>query len=427
MPDFAQHGPVTTIHSFALSTQSQIESTLASATENYKIGLVLPVTAGDMRAKPFAHIVEQLQAVPFIDTIVVVLGVAPNQEDYRETRQIAQTLGSNAEVLWTDGPRVTHLYDQLIKAGFNLTVPGKGRSVWTAFGYLLADPRIQAIALHDCDIVDYDRQMLARLCLPIAHPSLDFEFCKAYYARVTDRMHGRVVRLLVKPLLRALLSMFGNDEFLDYLNSFRYPLSGEFAVTKSLAKSNRIPCDWGLEVGTLAEVFRNTSTKRVCQVDLGRLYEHKHQALSLEDPEKGLMKMSTDILTTIIRTLASRGVVFDAGQFATLRSAFLRCAQDAIRQYHADALLNGLQFDRHGEEQAVEGFASRITTAGEAFQDDPSGGEAIPNWTRVLTAFHDFPKRLEHILEHASREHTSTLRRPSGRASIETGPATPAE
>jgi len=394
MPDFAQFGPITTLHEFGVIEPDHLESMLESATQNYKIGLVLPVTAGDMRAKPFSRIIDRLQGAKFIDSIVVVLGVAPTEEDYRETKAIVSKLGDNAEVLWTDGPRVTQLYNELIEAGFNLSVPGKGRSVWTAFGYLLSDPRLKALVLHDCDIVDYERDMLARLCLPMAHASLDFDFCKAYYARVTDRMHGRVVRLLVAPILRSLISVFGSDDFLIYLSNFRYPLAGEFAVSASLARSNRIPSDWGLEVGTLAEVFRNTSVKRVCQVDLGRLYEHKHQALSADDPSKGLMKMATDILTSLIRTMASRGTIFQSGHFATLRSAYLRSAQDTIRQYHADALINGLEFDRHAEEAAIEGFAKQITVAGETFQHDPSGGEAISNWTRVLTAFPNFPQRL---------------------------------
>jgi glucosyl-3-phosphoglycerate synthase len=147
-------------------------------------------------------------------------------------------------------------------------------------------------------------------------------------------------------------------------------------------------------VGTLAEVFRNTSIKRVCQVDLCRQYEHKHQALSLDDPSRGLMKMATDILTTIFRTLASMGKVLEPGHFITLRSAYLRAAQDAIRLYHADAMINGLAFDRHEEEQAVEGFAQQIVAAGEIFQREPSGGEAIPNWVRVISALPDFPQQL---------------------------------
>ena len=394
MSDFVQQGLITTLHDLGTLQIERLEAVLNHATRHNKLGLVLPVTAADMRAEPFARIVQQLQDVNYIDQIVVVLGVAPEKADYLETRSAVASLGDTAQVLWTDGPSVTKLYQTLIDAGLNVSVPGKGRSVWTAFGYLLADPSLRAFALHDCDIVNYDRRMLARLCLPMAHLGLDFEFCKAYYARTTDRMHGRVVRLLVKPLLQALISMLGYNQFLVYLDSFRYPLAGEFAVTSNLARSNRIPSDWGLEVGTLAEVFRNTSLKRVCQVDLCRQYEHKHQSLSLDDPTRGLMKMATDILTSIFRTLASMGIPLQPGHFITLRSAFLRSAQNAIRQYHADAILNDFGYDRHEEEIAVEGFANQITVAGEMFQQDPSGGEAIPNWARVLTAFPDFPNQL---------------------------------
>lgn len=394
MPDFSQSGLITTLHELGTVNLEKLELMLDEATQRYKIGLVLPVTADDMRAEPFPRIIDHLSQANYIDSIVIALGVAPDEKDYRETKQFISKLGDKAEVLWTDGPRVQQLYQNLIDLDFNVSVPGKGRSVWTAFGYLLADPKLKAFALHDCDIVDYDRVVLGRLCLPMAHPSLDFEFCKAYYARATDRMHGRVVRLLVAPLLRGLLTVLGPNRFLNYLDSFRYPLSGEFAVTSTLARSNRIPSDWGLEVGTLAEVFRNTSLKRVCQVDLCRLYEHKHQSLSLEDSSKGLMKMATDILTSILRTLASMGTVLNSSHFVALRSAYVRSAQDAIRQYHADALINGLEYDRHSEEQAVEAFSGRIMVAAESFMQDPLGEEAIPNWTRVLTAIPNFPQQL---------------------------------
>ncbi|MBV8609234.1 MAG: hypothetical protein JO034_17480 [Singulisphaera sp.] len=402
MPDFFQNGVITTLHDLGTISRDHLESLLARVTRRYKIGLVLPVTASDMRAEPFTRIVRELEGVPYIEQIVVVLGLAPEVQDYVETRARVEPLGKKAHVLWTDGRRLQRLYETLNSAGFNLTVAGKGRSVWTAFGCLMADPRLRAYVLHDCDIVNYDREMLARLCLPMADPSLDFEFCKAYYARRTDRLYGRVARLLMTPLIRALISMLGHDRFLVYLDSFRYPLSGEFAITAALARSNRIPSDWGLEIGTLAEVFRNTSIKRVCQVDLYRSYEHKHQSISLEDPRKGLMRMARDILMTVFRTLASMGIVFQPGLFVTLRSAYLRAAQDSIRQFHADALINHLSFDRHDEEIAIEGFASQIMMAGEAFQQDPAGGESIPNWVRVLAAFPDIPQNLHQaILEDA--------------------------
>ncbi|MCD0461625.1 glycosyltransferase family protein [Roseiconus lacunae] len=394
MPDFFQHELITTIHDLRTGGLDQMEEMLVAATQESKVGLVLPVTASDMRAEPFDKIVAELAGADYVDTIVVTLGVAPDESDYQETLQKVASLGSRCKVLWTDGPKVQGMYDELIDAGIPVNTPGKGRSVWTAFGYLLADPSIEVFALHDCDIVDYDRTLLSRLCLPMVHPALDFEFCKAYYARVTDRMHGRVVRLLVAPLLRALMKIYPSNRFVHFLANFRYPLSGEFSLTRNLARTNRIPSDWGLEVGTLAEVFRNTSLKRVCQADLCRLYEHKHQDASLHNKQAGLMKMATDILTTIYRTLASQGVILGDGAFITLRSLFLRTAQDCIRQYAADARVNGLDYDRHGEETMIDAFATCITTAAEVFRADPNGAEAIPNWSRVRAAFPDFVDRL---------------------------------
>lgn len=399
MPDFAQRGPITTLHDLGIATSQQLETLLREAVRDCPIGLVLPITASDMRAAPFGQIVEKLAAADYVDTTCVVLNRAESEDDYREARKRLAPLGDRAKLLWTDGPRGEAARRDLDDAGFAVNTPGKGRAVWFAFGFLLADPNLQAFVLQDGDIENYDNDMLVRLALPMAHPGMDFHFCKAYYARCTNRMHGRVVRLLVVPLLRALISVMGNDPYLVFLRSFRYPLAGEFAVSSQLARSNRIPCDWGLEVGTLSEVFRNSSPKRVAQVDIARLYDHKHQPLSLDNKNAGLMKMARDILANIIRTLASRGMVFGKGHFITIRSAYLRLAQDAIRQYHADSLMNGLEYDRHSEELAVDGFAELITETGDAVHADPSGQPSLPTWTRVLTAMPDFPRRLREIAD----------------------------
>ena len=80
--------------------------------------------------------------------------------------------------------------------------------------------------------------------------------------------------------------------------------------------------------------------------------------------------------------------------FITLRSSYLRLAQDCIRQYSADAVVNDVLFDRHNEEVAIEAFAECVTSAAKVFHDDPNGAEAIPNWTRVRAALPDFTQRL---------------------------------
>jgi glucosyl-3-phosphoglycerate synthase len=167
--------------------------------------------------------------------------------------------------------------DRLKQEGIEVGEDGKGRSAWIAYGYILALENSHVIALQDCDIVMYDRELLARLCYPTAHPNIGFEFCKGYYSRVTDRLHGRVTRLFVSPLLRSLKATLGSNPFLDYLDSFRYILSGEFSMDVELARRLRIPGDRGIEVGVLAEVHRNCVLSRVCQVDLSDSHEHKHQ------------------------------------------------------------------------------------------------------------------------------------------------------
>jgi glucosyl-3-phosphoglycerate synthase len=160
--------------------------------------------------------------------------------------------------------------------------------------------------------------------------------------------------------LRAMKAVLGQHPLLDYLDSFRYPLAGEISITTDLARINRIPSDWGLEIGTLVEVYRNCSQKRICQVELTENYDHRHQDLSEHDATRGLHRMVRDIASSAIRNLASYGVQFDSGFLNTLTAAYRRTAQDAIASYNDDAALNGLVFDRHEEEFAVETFSGAL-------------------------------------------------------------------
>jgi glucosyl-3-phosphoglycerate synthase len=228
---------------------------------------------------------------------------------------------------------------------------------------------------------------------------MDYEFCKGYYSRVTDRMYGRVTRLFISPAIRALKKIFGPLPFLVYLDSFRYPLAGEFSMKTDLVRVNRIPADWGLEVGSLAEVFRNVSLKRICQVDIADNYEHKHQQVSPDDQTGGLLKMCADISKSLFRTLSSEGVTFSDNIFNTFLVTYLRIAQDTIKMYEDDAAINGLFFDRHAEGLAVETFANGIRIASRQFLEDPLGSPLIPNWSRVTSAIPDILDMLQEAVE----------------------------
>ena len=96
---------------------------------------------------------------------------------------------------------------RLREEGLDPGEEGKGRATWMACGYLLSTHRARVVAIHDCDIRNYSPELLARLCYPTANPNLHYEFAKGYYARVTHRLYGRVTRLFVTPLLRAMKSV----------------------------------------------------------------------------------------------------------------------------------------------------------------------------------------------------------------------------
>jgi glucosyl-3-phosphoglycerate synthase len=322
-----------------------------------------------------------------------------DKNQFKKAKEFFSQLQQEVVIVWNTGPKISKLYELLKKHELTVGPDGKGRSVWMAFGYIIAENKSRVVALHDCDILTYDRELLARLCFPVMSSTLDYEYCKGFYSRVTDRMHGRVTRLFVTPIIRALQKMLGNLPILEYLDSFRYPLAGEFSLAVDLARIIRIPGDWGLEVGMLAEVYRNTALNRISQVEICDNYEHKHQMLSPEDPKKGLMKMSIDIAKSIFRNLGQEGVTLSEGLLRTLQIAYLRTAQDTISHYEHDAAINNLFFDRHQEGMAVESFARAIMLAGEEVLSRPLDLPLTPNWNRVASAIPNFYQLLSEAVE----------------------------
>jgi glucosyl-3-phosphoglycerate synthase len=389
MSDFYQTGIVATLHRLGNFSLEALEQELERYAQEQPIALVLPALYSEFETPAMDAILQELSQVRYIEQVVLTLARA-DAEQFRKVQGRLSVLPGKVRVLWNDGPRIQALYQTLEENGLHVGPDGKGRSCWMAFGYILASGRPRVVALHDCDIVNYHREMLARLCYPVANPNINFEFCKGYYARVSDRLHGRVTRLFITPLVRALMSLVGYVPFLRYLDSFRYPLAGEFAMQADLARVNRIPSDWGLEIGVLSEVYRNCSTKRVCQVDIADNYEHKHQDLSSDDPTKGLMKMAGEIAKALFRILSAEGVRFDRGTMLSLLARYGRIAEDTVTRYNADAMINGLFFDRHLEETAAETFAHALRLSSEEFFADPLGAPLIPNWNRVSSALPGF-------------------------------------
>jgi len=394
MGDFYQNGSVTTLHNFRTRALEDLENSLRKFSKKCPMTLILPSLFSELEGPALGNILNELSRVPYLDEIIIGLDRA-DEKQFEYARKYFGRLPQRHRILWNDGPRLKALDARLKEKKLAPLELGKGRNAWYCIGYALASGRAQAIALHDCDILTYNRQLLARLLYPIANPDFDYIFSKGYYFRATaDHLSGRVTRLLINPLLKTLKAFFGNIEYLEYLDSFRYALAGEFAMRTSLAESIRIPSDWGLEVGILSEVLRNTSISNICQVDIADRYDHKHQTVSADDPNAGLSKMSIEISKAIFVKLASYGIIFSKGTFRSIKATYFRKALEMVSSYYADASINGLAVDIHKEEAMVDLFARNIYTAGEEFLANPMQTPFVPSWKRIMSAEPEFTEQL---------------------------------
>ena len=394
MADFHQTELISTLHRLKTDNIVKLEDDLRLLSKQRPLALVLPCLYEELKRDAIKTILKELKDADYIKEIVISLSRA-NREEFEHARSFFNALPQKATIIWHEAEWVDDLFKLLKKNGLSISKSGKGMAIWIAHGYVLANKKSHVVVSHDCDIISYTRELLVRLCYPIVNPNLDYEFSKGYYTRITNRMYGRAMRIFFTPLIRTMKKIIGGHPFLEYLDSFRYALSGEFAMITDLARINRIPSDWGLEIGILSEVYRNVSTRRICQVDLCDNYEHKHQVVSKDDPNVGLFRMSIDISKMLFRTLANEGILLSKELFNTLIVVYLKVAQDAIKRYSDDAFINNIYYDRHEEELAAEVFTEGIKLAADAFRKDSLGSSLIPNWNRVTSAIPNFLDRLK--------------------------------
>jgi glucosyl-3-phosphoglycerate synthase len=404
MSDFFQNGRITTLHNLSTRSLEDIERDLVQFSRTRPMGLILPSLYSEIERPALSTIIEELKKVNYLHQIVIGIDQA-DATQFKHALKFFSQLPQQHNLLWNDGPNLMAIDARLRKEGLAPTERGKGRNVWYCLGYMLARNNTQAIALHDCDIITYKRDILARLMYPLANPLFNYQFCKGYYPRIaTNSMNGRVSRLLVTPLVRALTQQHGRHSYLEFLDSFRYPLAGEFSMRFDVLKDLKMPTDWGLEVGILMEMKKNYATSHLCQVDIADNYDHKHQAISKQDKTNGLSRMSVEISKAIFKKLATDGINFTQESLRTTKATYYRIALDLIESYRNDAIFNGLDYETHEEEQMVELFAENIKHAGKLFLDDTDKAPFIPSWARVVSAIPEIFTLLVDAVESDKKE-----------------------
>jgi glucosyl-3-phosphoglycerate synthase len=380
---------IANIHDFSLDFDSMANH-LDNLKQKYSSGLIIPIKGKDIDSPGLPKMIEEINECHYLTKVLIALS-AENKKDYDKVLRFSKSFKTQCEVIWCDKPEVLSVLQDLKAKGLDVTsLSGKGKDVWIAIGIASLD--LFAFVIHDSDILSYSKMLPTKLLYPIIEPRLDFFFSKGYYARISienRKMYGRLNRLFIGPLLEVLQEKLAYSRFLTYLQSFSYPLAGELAVYSDLSTHLRVPNDWGLELGLLAEVYRNASYRRICEVDLG-IYDHKHKEVSAD----GLLKTAEDSFVTLLRTLTEMENIEVSDSFLiSLQVAYRRLAQDKIRQYHADSICNNLDFNRHEEEVDVDLLCNVILSGGRKYLANPIKAQ-LPDWLRAISAMPNLRERL---------------------------------
>lgn len=415
MADFHQQGSLTTLHALYYIFDrdeylAELEKKMEEYAEAHKVSLLLPCLYTELQNREVLdNITEEINRTRYISSIVVALGGAdPNQ--FKEAQQYFGRLANEnrqVRIVWIEGERIQTLLQRIREKNISVGVSGKGQSVWVTLGYILAREEADVIALHDCDIVTYDRILLGRLIEPVLNPNNDFEFCKGYYPRISPTdiiMKGRVTRLFVVPFVDAMTRLMRQqgqldlERFFKYHRSFKYPLAGEFSFSAHVAREVNIAYDWGLEVSTLSEIYDRLVLRKIAQVDLAGNYEHKHQELSAEDASRGLHRMVVDITKFYLNYMRSHGFYLNDEIVDMILHTYYQNALQFIKIYSDDSDVNNLIYNRYDEEMAVQHFRGFLWHAWEGSKG-PTESTVIPSWNRVLyslpTIFHDLIQAVE--------------------------------
>ena len=162
MSDFFQTGAIATLHRLGPPNLGRLEKDIAEFSEETPIALVLPCHIREVGTKGLRLIARELKNVSYLKQIVVGIDGA-NLRGFKKARRFFSQLPQKPILLWNDGPRMQQLFKKLDATELAAGPGGKGRNVWACCGYVLASDQSRMVAVHDCDIVTYSRELLARL------------------------------------------------------------------------------------------------------------------------------------------------------------------------------------------------------------------------------------------------------------------------
>src|SRR4030065_329463 len=153
MADFYQTGLLATFHRLGALNLERLESDLEKFNNPRPLALVLPTTPKELDSPSLRGILANLKDIKYLNEIVITLGRTDDPAHFTQVSEIFSVLPQRHRIVWASGPRFLELYKLLEANDLSAGEDGKGRSAWTAYGYILACEESKGIGLHDCDIV----------------------------------------------------------------------------------------------------------------------------------------------------------------------------------------------------------------------------------------------------------------------------------
>lgn len=330
MSDFFQSQSITTLQSLCVNKQMEAE-VIAS---NKKIIVVVPCSMRHYKLQTIHRLISQLQTVTYLHAIVVILS-GNDAEGEKNKNDLYHSFEPQSDLITV----------------LSSVETGKGRALKVGFDYVYQHYQNHSVVVTlDADLQSFSSDFLLKLIYPIA--VFGGHFNKGYYARFSNnKLDGRLTRLLVFPLLDAMRTQDPTSALLQWLLAFRYPLSGDVALSSQLLPQLELADHWAYDLSLLTSLYRSQYTLDIYQTALSENYEHLHRSVE-KDGASGLMDVARDVMGYL-----SKLTSLDRPRLA---ADYYRLAKQYSEKYKKLALFNGFTYSQESEDNLIQKIVAQL-------------------------------------------------------------------
>ncbi len=178
---------------------------------------------------------------------------------------------------------------------------GKGENLWKSL--FLAEGDI--IVWIDADIKNIHTRWIYGLVGPLL-TNKDIGFTKSFYQRpikvgkeLVPLGGGRVTELTIRPLF---------NMYFPRLSGFIQPLSGEYAMRRSIAEKIPFFTGYGVETATIIDIVKKFGLRKCAQVDLKRRVHRNQTLASLSKMAFGILQVFAKRANTLGKLILVRDI-----------------------------------------------------------------------------------------------------------------------